>query len=125
MPFFVSLVASSILGVLSGLGVGGGSLLIIWLTLACRQDYLTSKYINLMFFIPPALIATSIHLIRWEISLKQLFPAAVAGCIAAVGFTVLSGGWNTDILRKLFGGLLLLTAVRELKYKKQQNNLQA
>ncbi len=125
MPFFVSLVASSILGVLSGLGVGGGSLLIIWLTLVCRQDYLTSKYINLMFFIPPALIATSIHLIRREISFKQLFPAAVAGCIAAAGFTVLSGGWNTDTLRKLFGGLLLLTAVRELKYKKQQNNLQA
>lgn len=119
MPFVVNVIVSSVLGVLSGLGVGGGSLLIIWLTLVCKLEYQDAKYMNLLFFIPPALISVVIHLIRGKTSVKRILPAAVAGCISAVGFTMLSSGWDTGLLRKLFGGLLLLTAVRELKYKKK------
>lgn len=121
VPFFINVVVSAVLGVLSGLGVGGGSLLIIWLTLVCRLEYGDAKYLNLLSFIPPALISVVIHLIRGKVSVKRILPAVVAGCLSAIGFTVLSHGWDTDLLRKLFGGLLLLTAVRELKYKKQQS----
>lgn len=121
MPFFVNVIVSTALGVLSGLGVGGGSLLIVWLTLVCKLAYGDAKYLNLLSFIPAALISVVIHLIRGKVSLKRIFPATLAGCLSAVGFTMLSSSWDTDLLRKLFGGLLLFTAVRELRCKKQQS----
>ena len=51
MPFFITLALSTVLGLLSGLGVGGGSLLILWLTLVCKIDYPVAKYMNLLFFL--------------------------------------------------------------------------
>lgn len=122
MSFFVNLLVASALGFLSGLGIGGGSLLIIWLSLVCKADYPAAKYINLMFFIPSALIATAIRITQKRISFRQVIPAAIAGCVAAVFFTILSSTWDTGLLRKLFGALLLCASVRELTVKKQQEN---
>ena len=110
MPFFITLALSTVLGLLSGLGVGGGSLLILWLTLVCKIDYPVAKYMNLLFFLLPALISTAVHFIQRKLSAKHILPAAAAGCVTAAVFTLLSGGWDTDIL----------TAIRELRYKKQQ-----
>lgn len=119
MSFLLTICVSAVLGLLSGLGVGGGSLLILWLTLVVQTDYTTAKYINLLFFLPPALISTVIHLIRKKLPIKKVIPAALAGSASAAIFTILSSSWDVEILRKLFGALLLITAWRELKYKKQ------
>ncbi len=123
MSFFITVCISAALGLLSGLGIGGGSLLILWLTLVVHMDYTTAKYINLLFFLPPALISTAVHLFRKELSIKKVLPAALAGGASAVLFTILSNSWNVDILKKIFGVLLLLTAWRELRYKNKQQGI--
>lgn len=119
MSFVLTILISTVLGLLSGLGVGGGSLLILWLTLVQNLDYTTAKTINLLFFLPPALISTGIHLIRKELPLRSILPAALAGSGSVVLFTWLSSSWEVGLLRKLFGCLLLCTAVREIRYKKR------
>lgn len=123
MSFFITVCISAALGLLSGLGIGGGSLLILWLTLVVHMDYTIAKYINLLFFLPPALISTVVHLFRKELSIKKVLPAALAGGASAVLFTILSNSWNVDILKKIFGVLLLLTAWRELRYKNKQQGI--
>ena len=125
MPFFLNLIVSSVLGVLSGLGIGGGSLLIIWLTMVNKLDYPAATYTNLLFFLPSASITVVGYLMQEKTHLRRVFLAAAAGCVAAVGFTILSSSWNTILLKKLFGGLLLIVALRELKYKKQQKRSQS
>ena len=119
MPFLVTLCVSAGLGFLSGLGVGGGSLMIVWLTLVCKMDYPAAKYLNLLFFLPPAAISTFSHFFRRKLSLKKILPAALAGTISACIFLSLSSSWDVNLLRKLFGALLLLTAWRELRWKKK------
>ena len=119
MSFLLTLLISTALGLLSGLGVGGGSLLILWLTLVCKEDYSAAKYINLLFFLPPAAISTSVRLFWKQLSLKRILPAVVAGVVSAAVFTVLSSSWDVAILRKLFGALLFFTAWRELRYKEK------
>ena len=114
--FSVSVLVGTILGVLSGLGTGGGSLLILWLTLMLGMDQETSRSINLMFFIPSALVAC---LFRWKqgrLDIKKVLPAIIAGSIASGLFTFLSRDMDTTMLRKLFGGLLIVTGLRELLY---------
>lgn len=115
--FPVALVIGSALGFLAGLGVGGGSLLILWLTLAVQMDYPQARFINLLFFLPAAVISS---LFRWKqgsLDLKKVLPGILAGCIAAAICTWLGSRIETDLLKKFFGGLLLLTGVRELLYK--------
>lgn len=105
------------LGFLSGLGVGGGSLLILWLTLILETGQSDARFINLLFFIPAAIIAS---LFRWKqgsLDLKKILPAIIAGCISAFGFSMLQKAVDTSALKKLFGILLLFTGIRELFYR--------
>lgn len=115
----VALLLGSVLGFLSGLGVGGGSLLILWLTLALDMEPGMARAINLMFFIPSALISV---LFRWRsgnLKWKTILPAVISGCAAAVLFGHLFGSLELIITRRLFGGLLLFTGLRELFFKKK------
>ena len=120
MPFLLTVCISAGLGLLSGLGVGGGSLMILWLTLVQKMDFTAAKYLNLLFFLPPAVISTLAHLFRKKLSIKKIIPAALAGMVSASVFIYLSSTWDVNILRKLFGGLLLLSAWKELRYQNNQ-----
>ena len=55
----VSLIVGTALGFLSGLGVGGGSLLILWLTLVLGMEQGEARTVNLLFFLPAAAVALS------------------------------------------------------------------
>ena len=106
-----------LLGFLAGLGVGGGSLLILWLTLAVGMDYEAARIVNLCFFLPSALIATLFRQKQGAVQLKKILPAIIAGCIAAALFSVIGKRLDTKLIQKFFGGLLLITGIRELLYR--------
>lgn len=111
------LIVGAVLGFLAGIGVGGGSLLILWLTVVLGMEHEIARGINLLFFIPSALIAC---LFRWKqgsLKLKKILPAILAGCFAAAMFSWLSGSIQMALLRRLFGVLLLATGLRELFYR--------
>ena len=108
---------SVLLGVLSGLGTGGGSLLIIFLTLGLGMDHPTARTINLMFFLPAALIACWFRRKQGKLDFKKVLPAIVAGSVTAAIFCALSAVMDTAVLKKMFGILLLYTGARELFYR--------
>ena len=113
----VMLAIGALLGFLSGLGVGGGSLLMLWLTLILGLEHGIARNINLLFFLPAAVIAS---LFRWKqgaLQIKKVLPAIIAGCISAALFAWLSRHLDLTLIKKLFGGLLLLTGFRELFYR--------
>ncbi len=115
IPF--NIIVGAVLGFLSGLGVGGGSLLILWLTLIANVPQEIARSINLMFFLPTALISS---LFRWKkgnLQIKKILPAMVGGVVAAVLFTWLSRHISSDALKAPFGVLLLVTGARELFYR--------
>lgn len=113
----VILIVGTALGFLAGIGVGGGSLLILWLTLILNMDYAQARFINLMFFLPTAIVSS---LFRWRqgsLELKTVLPAIVSGCVAAGFCAYFSSYLEINILKKLFGCLLIATGIRELIYK--------
>ena len=113
----VALIVGTILGFLAGLGTGGGSLLILWLTVILGMDTLTARTINLLFFLPAAFISTFCRWKQGRIDIKKLLPGIVAGCIFAGIFSFIRMNWEMNVLKKLFGGLLLATGCKELLYK--------
>lgn len=115
--FSFAILIGTILGFLSGLGTGGGSLLILWLTLGVGMAQEKARLINLMFFIPSALVACIFRWKQGNLDIKKILPAIVAGSISAGMFSILGSMMETSLLRKLFGGLLLFTGIREILYR--------
>ena len=114
-PF--ALLVGVVLGYLAGLGVGGGSLLILWLTLVLGAPSQSARLINLMFFITAA---GAVSIFRWKqgtLPLKKILPAIITGSIAAGIFSWVGLRLDAGLLKKLFGILLLFTGVRELFYR--------
>lgn len=113
----VMLIVGTVLGFLAGLGIGGGSLLILWLTMVLGMEQTAARGINLLFFLPAALIACCFRWKQGNVHWKAIFPAILSGCIAAAFFSYLGNTLDLELLKKLFGGLLILTGLRELFYK--------
>ena len=107
IPFLCGLGAS----ILSAWGVGGGTLLLLVMTLFLDVDQRTAQGINLLFFLPTAASALVCHARGGYLdkpTLKSAVPLAVAAALA--------GAWiatNLDVavLRKPFGVYLLLSRV--------------
>ena len=107
IPFLCGLGAS----ILSAWGVGGGTLLLLVMTLFLDVDQRTAQGINLLFFLPTAASALVCHARGGYLdkpTLKSAVPLAVAAALA--------GAWiatNLDVavLRKPFGVYLLLSGV--------------
>mgnify|MGYP000822354571 CR=1 FL=1 len=104
-----------------GSGIGGGTLLMVWMTGVAALPQQTAQGINLLYFLPSAACALFFHirnrLIRWDIVL----PAALGGCVTAAIAAWIATGLDVSLLRRLFGGFLLLTGLRELFFRQQRD----
>jgi uncharacterized membrane protein YfcA len=109
-----------VLGFLAGLGVGGGSLLLLWLTGVVGMSRDTAAGINLLFFVPTALTASLFRLKQGKLDFPRIFPALLAGVATAGVLTVVARSLDTELLRKPFGILLLVTGLRELLYRRRK-----
>lgn len=115
--YFIQALLGLILGFLAGIGVGGGSLLLLWLTFVMDIDQQTGRTINLMFFIAASGCVSCFRLAKRSISLSAILPAAAAGCLGAALCSWLGPKIDQDILRKGFGILLLMTGIKEVFYR--------
>ena len=115
--FPVSVIVGILLGLLAGLGTGGGSLLLLWLTLAAGTEAETARTVNLLFFLTSAGSVSLLRLKKGSLQIKKILPGILAGCAGAAAFSVLGRYLNAEILKMAFGVLLLLTGLRELLYR--------
>lgn len=117
VDFLIPLLIATLLGFLAGMGVGGGSLLLLWLTQVAQLEQTQARIINLLFFLPAALISTIFRRKQQKIAVKPATSAVIAGCAAAVLFTMVSKLIDVALMKKLLGGLLILTGIREIFYR--------
>lgn len=88
--------------------------LIIWLTAFMNTDQLRAQGINLIFFLPIALLSCILHRRNGLIKIKPLLPAIIFGVIGAASGALLAGFAGSELLRKCFSGFILLIGVKEL-----------
>ena len=115
--FPVSIIIGILLGILSGLGTGGGSLLLLWLTFVIGTDPATARIVNLLFYIPSAVVASLFHAKRGNFPIRKVAPAIISGCISAGIFSYISMQMDTTMLKKIFGILLIFIGIREIFYR--------
>lgn len=105
---------SFISGIVSGLGMGGGTILILLLVLFEDLEQHVAQVSNLLFFIPTAIVACIVNfkqkIIDYKISIKLI----LFGIIGVLLGTNLSFKINSQNLKKYFGIFLLVIETYEI-----------
>lgn len=109
-------------GIISGFGIGGGSLLVLYLTAVSHLPQQTAGGINLLYFIGCAPIALIGHAKNHYVDWRAMLWCSLAGIATAIVVSFVTDGIDQDWLRRLFGVLLLYVGVKELRFGKRKNN---
>lgn len=114
MELTVIFIVSFFAAVLGAMGLGGGFVLLIYLTAFSGMDQFKAQSINLIFFIPVAIVALIIHsknkLVLWKDSLVSIC-FGVAGVFGGYYLAFLIG---SDLVSWMFAGVVLFTGIKEL-----------
>ena len=111
------LIVGAATGVLSGFGVGGGSLLLIYMTSFAGVPQTLAQGVNLLYFLPTAATALPAHFKNGYVEKKALLPAIAAGLACSALTAWAATALDVEVLRKCFGGFLILIGLRELLRK--------
>ncbi len=109
--------AGLICGLLSGMGIGGGTLLMVWMTAVEGMSQEGAQGINLLYFLPTAAVSLYFHRKNRLLQPRVILPTAILGSLTAALTAWLVRDMDTDLLRKLFGGFLIPVGIRELCYR--------
>ncbi len=120
MDFFLPLAVGFGTGILSAWGVGGGTLLLLVMTLFLGVDQATAQGINLLYFLPTAGAGLLFHRKNGLLDKQVIRSAAPWGTAAAAAGALLATAVDTAILRKPFGVYLLIAGVITLWQSKGQ-----
>lgn len=114
----ISILVGLLSAIFASLGLGGGTVLLLYLTAAAGMDQLQAQGINLIFFIPIALIALAIHAKSKLIEWKVVWPAVLTGSIGTFLGSFVAGWLGSDLLSKCFAAFLLLLGLKEVFHRR-------
>lgn len=103
--------AGVVSGVVAGMGMGGGTLLIPILSIFLNVEQRNAQGINLIVFVPMSIVALIIHFKNKLVDFRIGIPIMLSGVLASVGGSLLALNLKNDVLKKLFGGFLLLVGI--------------
>ena len=101
-------------GVIASMGLGGGFILVVWLTVFAGVEQKAAQGINLLFFLPIALISLIIHIKNGLVNKTLVKKLALGGILGTVIGTFGAMWIDNSLLRKLFALFLLIFGLREL-----------
>ena len=113
----LSMAVSFLIAALSGMGVGGGGLFVIYLALFTDTPQLMAQGMNLLFFLFSAGASLLVHLSQRKIYALAILLMATAGITGALLGASLTEVVSESILRKIFGVLLVISGLLSLKQK--------
>ena len=116
--WILPLVVGAATGVLSGFGVGGGTLLLVYMTAFAGVEQRLAQGINLLYFLPTAVMALPAHVKNGFVETPVLLPAILTGLAGAAAAAWAATALEVELLHRCFGGFLLIVGARELFSKR-------
>lgn len=105
-------------GMTASMGLGGGFVLMIYLTTIAGVDQMDAQGINILFFLPIALVSICMHIKNRLIDAKPLASSIILGVVGVfvgIGIALL---FQVYWISKLFALILLIFGIKELFHKK-------
>ena len=101
-------------GVVAGMGMGGGTILIPVLTIFFSVTQVMSQGINLLAFLPCAIVSLIIHIKSKLVNFKIGLPIIFAGVLASVAASFLAVNTKNDTLQLFFAVFLLCVGLEQI-----------
>ncbi len=112
--FMTAIIAGFLSGIISGMGIGGGMLLIPALVFFLLMPQRAAQAINLWYFIPTAIIALIVHIKNKNIETDKCLCIILSGIPCALLGGYVSFLIDAELLGKLFGGFLAFFGAKEI-----------
>ena len=116
--FIIDFIVGLFVSVLAGLGVGGGGLIVIYLTLIKNMPQIEAQGINLLFFIAAGASSFIVHFKKRKLNKKMLVLMIISGSIGAVIGSILINFISVDIIKITFSIFLIVSGLIFLFSKK-------
>lgn len=110
----IEILIGMISGIVSGTGMGGGTILIFLLTFMMGIEQHVAQATNLIFFIPTSIVAIIINIKNKNIDLKLAIIISIFGILGAIIGSNISVYTDVKILKKYFGVFLIIVAINEI-----------
>lgn len=120
MTILIPIAIGILSGIISGMGIGGGTILIPALSVFLSVSQKTAQGVNLLYFIPTAAIALFVHIKNKSVNFKIAFTIILWGIIGAVLGSLLALKLHTNLLKKMFGAFLFIMGIYEILKKDKQ-----
>ena len=104
---FAFLFSGILAGILGGMGMGGGTVLIPILTIFLGVSQHASQAVNLVSFVPMAIVALIVHAKNKLIKTRGILLIIIPAVLISLGSSLLSASINADLLKRLFGAFLV------------------
>ena len=118
MPILFGIIA----GIVTGLGMGGGTVLILLLSLFMNLEQHIAQATNLVFFIPTALAAIIINIKQKNVDKKVALKVSIFGIMGAVVGAIVSEQMSSENLKKYFATFILIIALHEIYVQYREYN---
>ena len=112
--FLGYLVAGMFGGLFGGMGMGGGTVLIPILSIFFSTNQHLAQAVNLISFIPMAVVALIVHLKNKLVVFKDAKIIVLFGIITCIIGSILASNLQANLLSKLFGGFLIILSIFQL-----------
>lgn len=106
--------AGALAGILSGFGVGGGTLLLLYMTNVAGLGQTLAQGINLVYFLPTAATALPSHFKNGYVEKRTAIPAILFGFAGTAAGAWIATSLDVDLLKKCFGLFLIYIGISEL-----------
>ena len=116
----LAIAVGALTGIISGFGVGGGTLLLLYLTAVAGMEQYAASGTNLLYFLCCAPTALVSHIRHKRVVWQACLWCTVGGVVTSVAAALVAPLLPASLLRRLFGVLLLYVGIKELFPKKQK-----
>jgi len=115
-----------IAGIVTGLGMGGGTVLILLLSQFANLDQHIAQATNLVYFVPTSISAIIINIKQKNLDIKLAIKISIFGIIGAIIGAIIADKIPSQNLKKYFGAFIFIIALYEIYqlykgYKKKEN----
>jgi uncharacterized membrane protein YfcA len=114
----ITIIAGLLSGIISGMGIGGGAILIPVLTMFLGVNQHVAQCANLYYFVPTAVAALIIHIKNKSVDFKTAAFIIGFGLVGALAGSFIAVRISTGILRKIFAGFLFIMGLNQFFSKK-------
>lgn len=111
---FLTLIAAFLSAILSGLGIGSAGIFVLYLTFIAGYAQPEAQALNLLFFLLSAGAALLLHIRERRIPVRVVLFLVVCAIPGALMGSYLVRVLDAGLLRKLFGGMLVVTGLPAL-----------